>query len=636
MGLLSDPVRRRALARLVLRLNAPLCVLSYVAGIAWFLALAFPPLAQRTYMSENAMGSTMVEEQFAGGDRARGFARDFAAQRRKLGALPVAWLERTMRSVGLEVYMQAFSRTLPFPDEAHERYVLGGCAWGQRAPWLRMVSGTNVYGILRAPRAASTEALMLTVPCGSDSDNSQAVGLLLALAAHFRGQIYWAKDIIFLVTEHDLLGTEAWLEAYHDVNITGMQSSPLQGRAGAIQAAVALELSSDIVTSLDVAVEGLNGQLPNLDLLNLFQTFCQKGGLLCTLQGKLQPQDWTSLDEPLQGLQTLLLMVLRQASGCPHGPHGLFLRYRVEALTLRGINSFRHYKYDLVAVGKALEGMFRKLNHLLERLHQSFFFYLLPALSRFVSIGLYMPAIGFLLLVLGLKALELWMQLHEAGVGPKEARGAPGQSPPLPPAQGVGLASLVAPLLISQAMGLALYILPVLGQHVAAQHFPVAEAEAVVLTLLAVYAAGLALPHNTHRVTSAQAADGGWMALKLVALSCLALLLGCVAITNFSLGFLLAATMVPTAALTKPHGPRFLCAVLLVLTSPAAVLLGSLFLWRELQELPLSLAEGWQLFLAALAQGVLEHHMYGALLFPLLSLGLYPCWLLFWNVLFWK
>ncbi|XP_012578323.1 PREDICTED: glycosylphosphatidylinositol anchor attachment 1 protein [Condylura cristata] len=375
--------------------------------------------------------------------------------------------------------------------------------------------------------------------------NNQAVGLLLALAAHFRGQIYWAKDIIFLVTEHDLLGTEAWLEAYHDVNVTGVQSSPLQGRAGAIQAAVALELSSDVVTSLDVAVEGLNGQLPNLDLLNLFQTFCQKGGLLCTLQGKLQPQDWTSADGPLQGLQTLLLMVLQQASGRPHGPHGLFLRYRVEALTLRGINSFRQYKYDLVAVGKALEGMFRKLNHLLERLHQSFFLYLLPGLSRFVSIGLYMPAAGFLLLVLGLKALELWMQLHEAGVGPEEAGGTSGPSPPLPPAQGVGLSSLVAPLLVSQAVGLGLYTLPVLGQHVAAQHFPVAEAEAVVLT-------------------------------------------------------------------------------------------GGLFLWRELREAPLSPAEGWQLFLAALAQGVLDHHSYGALLFPLLSLGLYPCWLLFWNVLFWK
>ncbi|XP_017654034.1 glycosylphosphatidylinositol anchor attachment 1 protein isoform X3 [Nannospalax galili] len=607
MGLLSDPVRRRALARIVLRLNTPLCVLSYVAGIAWFLALAFPPLTQRTYMSENAMGSTMVEEQFVGGDRAQGFARDFAAHQRKSRALPVAWLERMMRSVGLEVYTQSFSRKLPFPDETHERF---------------MVSGTNVYGILRAPRAASTESLVLTVPCGPDSTNSQAVGLLLALAAHFRGQIYWAKDIIFLVTEHDLMGTEAWLEAYHDVNVTGMQSSPLQGRAGAIQAAVALELNSDVVTSLDVTVEGLNGQLPNLDLLNLFQTFCQKGGLLCTLQGK--------------GLQTLLLMVLRQASGRPHGPHGLFLRYRVEALTLRGINSFRQYKYDLVTVGKALEGMFRKLNHLLERLHQSFFLYLLPALSRFVSIGVYMPATGFLLLVLGLKALELWMQLHEVGVSPQEAGGSPNPGPPLPGAQGVSLASLLAPVLISQAMGLALYILPVLGQHVAVQHFPVAEAEAVVLTLLAIYVAGLALPHNTHRVVSSQAPDRGWMALKLVALIYLALQLGCIALTNFSLGFLLAATMVPAAALTSPHGPRPFYAALLMLTSPAAILLGSLFLWRELQEVPLSLAEGWQLFLTALAQGVLEHHTYGALLFPLLALGLYPCWLLFWNVLFWK
>lgn len=47
-----------------------------------------------------------------------------------------------------------------------------------------------------------------------------------------------------------------------------------------------------MVTSLDVTLEGLNGQLPNLDLLNLFQTFCQKGGLLCTLQGKVGPPAW--------------------------------------------------------------------------------------------------------------------------------------------------------------------------------------------------------------------------------------------------------------------------------------------------------------------------------------------------------
>ncbi|XP_009469627.1 PREDICTED: glycosylphosphatidylinositol anchor attachment 1 protein [Nipponia nippon] len=238
MGLLSAPHCRRALSRLVLRLNTPLCTLSYAAGLGWFLALAFQPLAPRTYMSENAMGSTMVEEQFLFGERALSYAREFAGHKKKAGGMPVAWLEKTMWNLGLEVHRQPFSRTLPFPDETRERY--------------------------------------------------------------------------------------------------------------------------------------------------------------------LQRSDWDSLPAYAHSLQTLLLMVLAQASGRPRGDHGLFLRYRIEAITLRGINSFRQYKYDMTTVGKTLEGMFRKLNNLLERLHQSYFFYLLPSLSRFVSIGVYMPAFGFLILVLAI------------------------------------------------------------------------------------------------------------------------------------------------------------------------------------------------------------------------------------------
>lgn len=177
----------------------------------------------------------------------------------------MAWLERTMRSVGLEVYTQSFSRKLPFPDETHERYVLGEwgvpgprkhlggrglgwvspwrVSWGQEAQWegkslvgigglekggasasyhsytevpppycIQMVSGTNVYGILRAPRAASTESLVLTVPCGSDSTNSQAVGLLLALAAHFRGEAQGCWPWRGLVSAPDLADPASGLQ----------------------------------------------------------------------------------------------------------------------------------------------------------------------------------------------------------------------------------------------------------------------------------------------------------------------------------------------------------------------------------------------------------------------------------------
>lgn len=68
----------------------------------------------------------------------------------------------------------------------------------------------------------------------------------------------------------------------------GMDWSPLQGRGGSIQAALSLELSSDVITSMDLVLEGLNGQLPNLDLANLFYAFCQKIGVLCTIQGKVK------------------------------------------------------------------------------------------------------------------------------------------------------------------------------------------------------------------------------------------------------------------------------------------------------------------------------------------------------------
>uniref|UniRef100_A0A8C3UHS3 Glycosylphosphatidylinositol anchor attachment 1 protein n=1 Tax=Catharus ustulatus TaxID=91951 RepID=A0A8C3UHS3_CATUS len=570
-----------------------------------------PLLAPRTYLSENAMGSTMVGEGSDLGPRALALARDFGEHRRREGGIPVSWLSHTMFQLGLEVHSQPFARTLPFPDEAHERY---------------LVRGTNVFGVLRAPRAASTEALLLLVPCCEGGKNEQAVGLLLALAGYCRGQIYWAKDLIFLVTEHDLLGTQAWLEGYHGVNLTAMQSGPFPGRAGAIQAALALELSSDVLTSVDVAVEGLDGQLPNLDLLNLFQSFCHKNGLLCTLQGKLPPPEGPSGPGYAQSLRTLGLMVLGQAGGAPGGPHGLFLRFRIEALTLRGINSFRQHKFDLGALGRTLEGMFRKLNNLLERLHQSYFLYLLPSLARFVSIGSYAPALGLLLLVLALRALELWMRLSRSEEGEGE--------PPVGEARG-GLLYLVPPILISVGAGAALYLLPVRGQAVATQHFPVGEAEAVVLALIGIYVAGMALPHSTHRALSG-GGQRGWMTLKLLALLALALLLTCLALLNFSLGFLLGVTLVPPAAAVRPGGNRLPLALLLVLTTPGLSLFMAVLLERELLEAPAGLGEAWQRFLGALGQGLLQEHLHGAHLSPLLCLGAYPCWLLLWNVLFWK
>ncbi|XP_051984750.1 glycosylphosphatidylinositol anchor attachment 1 protein [Xyrauchen texanus] len=614
MGLLSDPNRRKALTNLLTRLNTPICMVCYLAAIVWFMGLAFEPFTLRTYMSENAMGSTMVEERFPSGERALSTAREFDGHKKKAGGMPVEWLVKTMQARGLEVFTQSFSRTLPFPDENKERY---------------MVRGTNVYGILRAPRAPRTEALVISAPCSPGNSNNQAVGLLLGLAHYFRNQVYWAKDIIFLVNEHDLIGMQAWLEGYHHTNITGIEYSPLQGRAGSIQAALSLELSSDVITSLDLILEGLNGQLPNLDLANLFYAFCQKLGVLCTIQGKLQRNDWDSAEGYTHAAQTMMLMVLKQASGHSWGDHGLFLRYHIEAASIRGINSFRHYKTDATTIGRLLEGMIRKLNNLLERLHQSYFFYLLPSLSRFVSIGYYMPAFGLLAVILLLRALDLWVNLGtpalaEDGVSEVEQ------------ASSLGVLSVLTPVVISHLTGVALYLCPVQMQEMAVEHFPVSETEAVVLTAIAIYTAGLALPHNTQRLLSGDGTELGWRVLKLTALLYLAVLLGCTALINFSLGFILAITLVPIAACVTPYMSKAWGVLAMVLLSPCFTILYSVFIYQELIEAPVTITEGWMLYLSVISQGVLDHDLYGSLVYPLLALFIYPCWLMFWNVLFWK
>ena len=59
----------------------------------------------------------------------------------------------------------------------------------------------------------------------------------------------------------------------------------LEARAGSLQAAINLDMSHEKFTHLNVKVEGLNGQLPNLDLFNLVTRLSTKEGLRPMVQG---------------------------------------------------------------------------------------------------------------------------------------------------------------------------------------------------------------------------------------------------------------------------------------------------------------------------------------------------------------
>ena len=116
-------------------------------------------------------------------------------------------------------------------------------------------------------------------------------------------------------------------------------------------------------------------------------------------------------------------MVVTQASGVPTGNHGLFHRYGIEAVTLEGVSKKTASKTStnsLLPLLKVVEGMSRSLNNLLEKFHQSFFFYLIVAHDRFVSIGDYMPCIGLMGGALMIKAFLHWLELNGKPSGEEE------------------------------------------------------------------------------------------------------------------------------------------------------------------------------------------------------------------------
>lgn len=237
----------------------------------------------------------------------------------------------------------------------------------------------------------------------------------------FIEQKHWAKDIIFLVTDQEQLGMQAWLEAYYgsDTYNQGdvLNCGTLDGRAGSIQAAINLELQSFDVDYIDVKIEGLNGQLPNLDLMNLVQRLALKEGIVSGHKQRSTRRRSGTKSLMKENLLHMISMVLTQSTGVPNGNHGLFFRYGIQAVTLEAHKreSTNHQRTAEAANSllKLLEGISRSLNNLLERFHQSFFFYLLVASDRFISIGDYMPSIALMVGALLVKAFILWLSVNQ-------------------------------------------------------------------------------------------------------------------------------------------------------------------------------------------------------------------------------
>jgi GPI-anchor transamidase subunit GAA1 len=193
------------------------------------------------------------------------------------------------------------------------------------------------------------------------------------------------------------------VDAYHDAH-SSQKVASLPLKSGALQGALAIDYPFDHrFESLHIVYDGVNGQLPNLDLFNTITAIASgQMGIGVSLQ-----QMWTHSDSYQDRLQTMLRGMLRQGLGHASGPHSSFIPYHVDAVTLQ---PFGDGWQDEMAMGRVIESTFRSLNNLLEHLHQSFFFYLLMQSNRFVSIGTYLPSAMLVAVNFTIMAIFLWIQ----------------------------------------------------------------------------------------------------------------------------------------------------------------------------------------------------------------------------------
>jgi glycosylphosphatidylinositol transamidase len=359
-----------------------------IAGLLLLLLLPLNEYSRRTYISENALLPGQVHTYFDGSEH-----NIFRAYRHEVHSLidkphheRIQRLGDIFRSSGLKVATQKYDYDTVATN----------------------TTGENVYALLRGPRTDATEAIVL-IAAWKNMDgevNQSGVALVLSMARYFKRWSLWSKDIIFIIPEDSVAGPQAWVDAYHDAHDPKFVA-PLEIKSGALQGAIAVDYPAgpwgQRFDKLHIVYDGINGQLPNLDLINTAVSVAQgQMGISCTLQRMMDHGDTYK-----ERLTTLARGMINQAIGHSTGPHSGFMRYHVDAITLQTVGDGWQ---DEMSLGRSIEGLFRSLNNLLEHLHQSFFFYLLMQSERFVSIGTYLPSAMCLAASFTIISIALWFQ----------------------------------------------------------------------------------------------------------------------------------------------------------------------------------------------------------------------------------
>ncbi|KAI1826593.1 Glycosylphosphatidylinositol:protein transamidase, GAA1 component [Xylaria intraflava] len=578
----------------LLQLPPYLSLLCIVVGVVWLFLLPLDDYSRRTYISENALLPGQVHTYFGGSDQNvfRAYRHEVDALKEKSNVEINNELENILRGIGLKVGRQNYT------------YHSAGSTY----------AGENVYAILQAPRGDATEAIVLVAAWKNVKEelNRNGIALALTLARYFKRWSLWSKDIILVVPSDSRAGIQAWVDAYHDAHDSSSVAS-LPIKSGLLQGAVAIDYPHEgRFEGVHIVYDGVNGQLPNLDLINSINNIANgQMGMHSFIQERFGYED-----KYTDRLKTMVRGMMNQGLGHAVGPHSSFIPYHVDAVTLQPVGNGWH---DEMGLGRLIEGTFRSLNNLLEHLHQSFFFYLLMHKDRFVSIGTYLPSAMLIAANFTIMAILMWVKsgYKEPVPGPSDSvtiietettEEKKGTTTTTPSAPVVSERDLYLPFGVVIACHF-LGALPLLTFNHLPSHLlaPAFLAFGVLNAGLPSLITNLMNLISTNTLTLQQ-----FYLLKSFSLLLLGMFLSSLATLNFSLAFLVGLASTPFS-FTQPWpdsaGVRYGYTALLNIVSPIAVVLAGIAayvftagagegasFWRTLEGVLREAAFGWDVW----------------------------------------
>ncbi|RDB21477.1 GPI transamidase component gaa1 [Hypsizygus marmoreus] len=412
--------RRQAMIGLLTRRLPWLRLALFCVGYIWMIIIPSPQLGRGTYIDENALqpgqwalNCGQVNTYWSWGD--------VHTADKYLAQLEVLRDTNATSDQRAQFVMKEFHR---LGISASTQSYMFSARSGRR-------EGTNAYGILSSPRTSGTEAMVISASWlsrtgeGDGTLNLRGVSTVLALAGFLKGYSLWAKDIVFVISDGYMDGMHAWLAAYHGSSQSNLEADRLELSSGVIWTALNIDYPGHSFSHLGIFFEGLNGRLPNQDLLNSFQRISRyTGGVPVILYDHLDPREnpghsdlpsW--LPPSIRGqreVQTYAYQAknvarhfMYQARGQSSGVHGLFHRYRIDTFTLFALPATGPHGFH--AIGRIVESTLRTTNNLLERLHASFFFYIMTGPDRFLKIGSYLPSAILVSVAMMFGGLRVWV-----------------------------------------------------------------------------------------------------------------------------------------------------------------------------------------------------------------------------------